>query len=224
MSNDKTMTVTEPTTDLTPRDIEIIQAYVDEGMPDIGKIGPSDIARMMELYLSGRTYRQIAMTMQKKKTVILFLGNKFNWFELRQEYLNDLESTVRAKVIESKLVSQDFLLQMTHMWQKKIGNKMNKYFQTGDESAVEDIDLKEIDKYLKTIEILHKLDQAPRGQNPMIGLNAGDGVVIRKTSANEMEITPKQKTVTNLLKDYEEFTKEQEIKNNSDITKKDSKQ
>ena len=171
---------------------------------------------MLEMYLSGKTYRQIATTMSIKKEIVLYMSYKFNWFELRQDYLVDLESSMRGRVLEAKIVNQDFLLQLQAMWQKKIGSKISKYLATDNEEFANEIDLKEVDKYLKTVELLQKL--ASEGKNPadstrpMVGVNAGDGVTIVKTGENSIEITPKSKAIGDALKMFADSRREEEKK------------
>lgn len=226
LKNDNELLAPEPTTDLSPVDLEKVRAFREEGMPGLYKLEESQIARMMDLYLDGKPYSQISRITRISKTTIMFLSDKFNWFALRQDYLVELEANMRNRVIESKLVSQDFLLQLSHAWQKKIGKNITQFLATGDEKYANEIDLKEVDKYLKTIEILHKISSenaAGKNKTPAVGLNLGDGVTITKKDDNSVEITPKQKTVGDLLKQYADSRRDEELKKESDIKNKDTK-
>lgn len=219
MSEDnKPALIPDTVNDFTQKDLEVIQKYQDDGLPGIGAVDDVVMARTLDLYLSGKTYRQIAMTLKFQKQVILYLSYKFNWFELRREYLEDLEENIRARVLEAKIVNQDFLLQLQQMWQKKIGSNITKYLQTDNPDFANAIDLKEVDKYLKTVEMMHKLsgksDTPPSDSTrPMVGLNAGpEGVTIVKTGENSMEITPKSKAIGDALKQLADFRREDEKK------------
>lgn len=226
LKNDNELLAPEPTTDLSPIDLEKVRAFREEGMPGVYNLEESQIARMMDLYLDGKPYSQISRITRISKTTIMFLSDKFNWFALRQDYLIELEANMRNRVIESKLVSQDFLLQLSHAWQKKIGKNITQFLATGDEKYANEIDLKEVDKYLKTIEILHKISSenaAGKNKTPAVGLNLGDGVTITKKDDNSVEITPKQNTVGALLKQYADSRRDEELKKESDIKKKDIK-
>jgi len=111
------------------------------------------------------------------------------------------------------LVNQDFLLQLIHMWQKKIGNKITKYLATDNEQFAKDIDLKEVDKYLKTVEMLHKLSSEKGGNaggTPAVGLNLGDGDTIERKGDNTVEITPKSKAIGDMLKQFADSRREEE--------------
>lgn len=204
--------VIEPVTDLDAKDLAIIKQYADEGLPHIAMVDDVKMRRILDLYLSGKTYRQIASVMGLNKAIVLYLSHKFNWFAMRQEYLTDLEQSMRGRVIEAKLVNQDFLLQLIHVWQKKIGQHMNKYLATDDTQFVNAIDLKEIDKLLKTIEMLHRLDsdKSSGGKTPAVGLNLGDGVTVERMDDGKVEITPKNKAIGDFLKKYADIRREEE--------------
>jgi hypothetical protein len=212
----------EPTTDLTVDDRQSINKFIEAGMPGLGAVNEATLARMMDLYLEGKLHRQIARTVRVEKVLVMYLADKFNWYQLRREYLHELELTIRNRLLESKIVSQDFLLQLTQVWQKKIGSQITEYLRTGDENHANNINLKEIDKYLKTIEMLHKITAEGAPKKPMapaVGLNLGDGVTVKKVGDNEVEITPKSKTIGDVLKQFADSRrKESEIK--SDIKKK----
>lgn len=204
----------QPANDFSQKDLEVIKAYEEAGLPAVATVDDKKMASMLEMYLSGKTYRQIATTMQIKKEIVLYMSYKFKWFDLRNEYLVDLESSMRGRVLEAKIVNQDFLLQLQAMWQKKIGSKISKYLATDNEEFANEIDLKEVDKYLKTVELLQKLaaeGKAPSDSNrPMVGVNAGDGVTIVRKGDNEIEITPKSKAIGDALKMFADSRREEE--------------
>lgn len=208
-------TLEEPQSDFSTKDLEVIKAYQEGGLQGVAVVDDKKMASMLEMYLSGKTYRQIATTMQIKKEIVLYMSHKFNWFELRTEYLVDLESSMRGRVLEAKIVNQDFLLQLQAMWQKKIGTKISKYLATDNEEFANEIDLKEVDKYLKTVELLQKLGgegKTPDNSRPMVGVNAGDGVTITRKGDNEIEITPKSKAIGDALKMFADSRREEEKK------------
>ena len=218
MSDENKPAVIETTQgDLTSKDLEVIQAYQDAGLQGVGVVDDKKMGSMIDMYLSGRTYRQIATTMSIKKEIVLYMSYKFNWFDLRQDYLKDMETSMRGRVLEAKIMDQDFLLELQTMWRKKIGAKARKYLATDNEEFANEIDLKEVDKYLKTVEILQKLSsegKIPTGDNtrPMVGVNAGDGVTITRKGDNEIEITPKSKAIGDALKMFADSRREEENK------------
>lgn len=212
----------EPTTDFTTADLEKINQYMTDGLPGVMAVDDVKMMRIMDMYLSGKTYRQISTITRIPKVLIMYLSHRFKWFDTRKEYLEDLDKSIRGRLIEAKIINQDFLLQLMHLWQKKIGTKINEYLASGDEQYANQIDLKEVDKYLKTAEMLHRMTTDPKGEGKsLIGLNVGDGATITRTGDNEIEITPKKKAIGEMLTELADFKRDQENKNKNigyDIT------
>jgi hypothetical protein len=145
---------------------------------------------------------------------VLFLANKFKWFELRREYLDELQATLKDKVIESKLQSQEFLLHLSLAYRKKIGRNVDHYLRTDNVEFADRIDQRDITAYLKIEDMLHNISNEslrdPNGK-PLVGLNGmGEGVTITKTGVNSVEITPKVSPVGSKLKQFADFKREQE--------------
>lgn len=215
MSDESNVPALQPVNDFTQKDLEVIQAYQERGLEGVGIVDEKKLGSMLEMYLSGKTYRQISAAIQIKKEIVLYMSYKYNWFLIRQDYLTDMEQSMRGRVMEAKIVNQDFLLQLQAMWQKKIGTKINKYLATDNEEFANEIDLKEVSHYLKTVEMLHKLggEKVSTDNNrPMVGVNPGDGVTIVRTGENEIEITPKSKAVSDALKMFADSRREEEKK------------
>jgi hypothetical protein len=213
-------TVDTPVSDFTSKDLEVIKKYEEAGLPGLLTVDEVKLARIMDMYLSGKTYRQIAMTMATQKQIVLYLSHKFNWFQLRNEYIEDLEANMRNRVMEDRIVNKDFLLQLQHVWRKKISNKMDKYLATGNEEFLNEIDLKEVNHLLKTIETMNKMtaEKAAAGQGtPSVGLNLGDGVTVVRKSDTEVEITPKSKAIGDMITQYANLRREEENKSKNKL-------
>lgn len=206
--------VVEPTTDIVGKDQDKLQKFIEDGLPGIGEVDEAQVAKMFDFYCAGKTYSQISGIMRVQKPVLLYLSHKLNWYLTRQEYLNDLEANIRRRVVEAKLQSQDFLLQMMQMWHKKIGAKMNRYMSTDNEEFSNQINLKELDRYLKTLELLQKSVgmTTGEGKGPLVGINVGEGATVTRTGDNTIEVTPKQKAVGDVLKEYANMRRVEEKK------------
>lgn len=98
------MAVKEPTSDFSDKDLVLIKRYVEDGLPGVATLDSSKLQRIMDLYLSGKTYRQISNVVRVEKPLILYLSQKFNWYTMRREYLHELEVQMRHRVIDSKLM------------------------------------------------------------------------------------------------------------------------
>lgn len=209
---DQNLPAVRPTTDIVGKDAEDLSKFIEEGKPGIATIEQEDIKKMFELYLAGKTYRQISGIMQTKKPLILYMSQKLDWYNMRQEYLEELENTNLPRIIEAKLMSQDFLLQLVQMWQKKIGARVTRYMMTDDEQHASNINLKEIELYLKTLERLQKSVEMPKAAGPLVGITMPDGGTMTRTGENTIEITPKQKAVGDVLKKWADKKREEEKK------------
>jgi hypothetical protein len=215
MSDDKKLTLLEgePATDLSQDDAKKVQLFKDEGAPGIATLEEPKLHKIMDLYLSGKSYRQISQALRIDKTMIMYLADRFNWYLMRREYLNEMEHRQMFNLMESKIEDKNFLLELTHMWRRKMGSNISKYLQTDDERFANEIDLKVVDRYMKAVDIIHKLSYDGKSEGkPTVGLNLGDGVVIKKKSDNEVEITPKQKTIKDALRQFADMRREEEQK------------
>ena len=216
--------VIEPTSDFTSADLKVIEKYKEDGLPAVSTLTDSTLVHALEMYLSGKSYREISQLVSKPKAMVLYLSEKYNWFEKRQEYLREIQDNMLQRTLEAKIVGQDFLIQLKQFFEKKIGTNINNYMRTNNEAFAALVDLKEVDKYIKTFETLDKLTtvKQPRSDKPSaptIGINAGlSGVTITKTGDNTVEVTPTEKPKSALEKFAEERRREAE-KTLSDIKK-----
>lgn len=223
MKENEVQTV-EKTHDFTALDLKQIQEYEEAGLPEIHKVTEIMLINMLELYITGKTYREICKIHRLTKPTILYLSKKFDWYSKKVEYLRDLEESMIKRNIESRINGQDFLLRTKHYLEKKIGDNIQNYLQTGKEEYSNAIDLREIDKYIKVYEALHKISNAHNKDKnpkaPTVGVNVGDGVTMTKIDENTVEITPTQKSTGDMLKKFANLRRE--VSNQSDINKKDT--
>lgn len=210
MSNE--LTVMEHT-DLVDSELEAVRLYVESGLPGIGEINETQLYRMLDLYMTGSTYTQIAVIMRVKKITVLYLARTNNWFLSKKEYLNEIQEKVRSRVVDAKLRNQEFVLLLTQAYQKKIKEQLVLYLATGDPAHLEGVDLKEVNQLMKTMEMVNGLDDSGKnsqGKTPAIGLNVGSGVSIEKTGDNKISITPNAPTTGDLLKNIADNQREEQ--------------
>jgi len=206
-----------PTDDFTMKDLDLIRKFKDSGMLGLHTMKDTDIERAMSLYLDGRSYREIASVLKINKSVILFLSHKAKWYELRREYLDELQATIKDKVVEAKLRSQDFFLELKLAYEKKISKNIHQYLRTDDSAFFDKIDKKDIDVIVKITDILQRLssETAPLSDRSLVALNGmGEGVSITRTGNNSVEITPKEPSLfSSKLKAMAEMKREMERQN-----------
>lgn len=205
-----------PSTDLSKADLDSIKDFESRGLPKLAHVDDVTVARMMDLYLSGKPYTEICRTMRTERALVVYLSKKLDWFSARRAYLMELQSTIKSRMVESKLRNQDFLLQLIQALQNKIGKKISKYASTDDETHINEINMKEVDRVLKTIDMVNKMLDEASGKKgasrPAVGLNLGDGVTIEKDGDNKVTITPKEKVIGDKLKQFADFRREEDKK------------
>ena len=187
MGYDGTLTQLEngKTTDITPKELQAIEVFKEAGMPGVASLGDIKMTKALDLYLSGKTYHEVASILTVKKDIVLYLAQKFNWYDTKINHLEILDASLKERILHAKLVNQDFVLQIQQFYLHKIGRKINKFMATNDEEVANSIDGKDIDRYTKTVELLQKmnLEYLNVEGNDTIGEKP-----IRKTSIGEKPI------------------------------------
>ena len=217
MSEDNKQVVPITYADFTMKDLKAIEEFKDGGLLGLAQLSDVEVEKCMALYIDGKTYRQIASILKINKPTILYLADRFKWFELRQEYLEELSSTLPQKIVESKLQSQEFFLKLISAYQKKINKNIDKYLKTNDEQWHDNIDAKDLSAVVKITELLYKLSNESIG-NPndksMVSLNGlSEGVTITKTGENSIEISPAKSQFSSKLKQFADLKRQQEKEN-----------
>jgi hypothetical protein len=219
MSDDKKSLTTEvvdkQATDMSERNLKRVESFKEAGLPGILQIKPEDVARMADLYLSGKTYGQISQIVRINKDMVMYLAQRYDWYNVKQQYLIELEEAMRPRVAEARLMSQDFIMQLQQFFEKKIGKNIRRYLATDSDDIANELNLKDVAAYLKTLESLTKVmneSTNPSSKPSPIGLNVGDGLVMSKKDDGSVEITPKQKAVGDILKQFADSRREQENK------------
>jgi antitoxin component of MazEF toxin-antitoxin module len=212
-------------TDITPKELIKVAEFKEAGMPGLASVAQNEVilTKTLELYLSGKTYGEISKIAGVKKDIVLYLAHKFNWYETKMDQLAILDANIKDRILQANLVNKDFVLQIQQFFLKKIGSKITRYLATGDEEIANKIDGKDLDRYQKYVELLDKLttEKPSTLRQPTVGLNLGDGVTVRKVGENEVEISPKQKTSAQMLKEFADMKRTEEAKDANDIKGED---
>ena len=192
----------QSSTDMTTAEVAKVKRFIEDGLPGISTVTDSLLHQMLDLYLNGSTYSQISNILEIKKIYVLYLAQSANWVQLKEDYLNEVQEKIKSRVVDSKLISKEFMLLLVQAWQKKIGSQLTKYLATNDDSHMENINLKEIAQLMRAIEMVNELDNTgkdSKGKTPAVGLNLGSGVVVEKLADNKISVTPKETPIGDLL-------------------------
>jgi hypothetical protein len=205
-------------TDLTDEDMQRIDEFVRLGSKGLDKVTDDVLRRMLDLYLTGCTYEQIQSFLRISKGLVLYLSHTYNWYAIKAKHLKQLNDNISSRLTESELVSKEFLMLLNQTYQKKLSGQLRRYLSTGEDSHLEEIDFREVDKIFKTIEMIKEINneqKAPKGRSPAIGLNVGSGVKVERSGENELTITPqeqKEKTFSELRKEFADRRRAEEDK------------
>lgn len=170
-------------TDMSSEQEDVLTAYINAGLPSISKITESDIFQWFNLYMSGRNYAEIASQCNTELCKILFIANKYQWYDKKSQHYEAVMDKVDQKLSTIKGESIGFLIDMMSFVHKYYGQDITEYLKTNDRDAAKRIDFKNIDKYFKTIDALSKMLENPSklirdaksAQNPSVSVNLNVG-------------------------------------------------
>lgn len=180
------------TSDFTEEEKQSLEDYRKNGCPGLIKLTDSQAFQWFELYMSGKTYSEIAQITRQKKDLILYVSAKASWHEHRMRYYGDMAANILNKYEQTRLESVNTMATGISALNKYFGKRFNKFIQTGDESIVEDMDTKLLGQYYKAIESLNKMvgasiDDSGKNGQPLVNINMTNGKVTQ-TSENTIEI------------------------------------
>lgn len=184
--------------DMTKEEKEVVLDFIANGLPGVQKIQQSDSFQAFRLYMTGKTYAEIAVISKISKTFILYLAYKSNWMELRFKHYQDISLNILDKIQKAKLDIANDLLVITAATGKYIRDEYNRYLSTNDKSIIESMDQKIVSSYYKATDILDNVlnedknsdpDKKPKG--PLVNINVGMGAKasIEQTGPESLEIT-----------------------------------
>jgi hypothetical protein len=88
--------------DITPKELIKVQEFKEAGMPGLTKVAQNEVAmtKTLDLYMSGKTYGEIATIVGIKKDIVLYLAHKFDWYDTKMQqlkFLMPISKTVSCK-------------------------------------------------------------------------------------------------------------------------------
>jgi predicted phage tail protein len=183
--------------DFEESEVEKINTFISNGCIGLSTLSAdeSKVNGMFALYMQGRSYTDISKTTKVKKDLVLYMSAKMNWYEKRMEHLNDIQKNIMTRLTDTKIQSLDFISNLITAQHKYYGDEISKFIMTGDRTVMENLDLKQLTQYFKSIEILEKILNPANvkkggGSSSIVNINAPDGAEIKKLDENTVEITP----------------------------------
>ena len=141
---------------LTNEEMGSLTVYVESGgLP----ISPNTASGLYELFLNGSSTMDIwKMNKNIPYGAIVDAKIRFNWDEQKDLYGLELHSKIRDKVIKAQLEMTSLVTDMLSAANRKHGEKIKKFLQTGDEKHLEGaLSIDSIMGMQKTIESLMKI-------------------------------------------------------------------
>lgn len=204
--------------DMTKEEKEVVHLFISNGCPGLLRVQQGDIFKYFELYMSGKTYAEIAVITKAPKDLIMYLAYKSHWLDHRFKHYENISLNILDKVKQVKLDTANNLVTIINALSKYIDQRYNKFLSTNDGSIIEGVDTKIVSQYYKSIELLEKVlnadeksdDKKPK--QPMVNIHMGLGAAasITQTDPKTLEIT--DQTAGELVKALASLKKSAESK------------
>ena len=196
-------------TDMSEEEIESLQDYMANGKPGFMKLTDADTFKWFNLYMNGKSYGEIAQICNTRKDTILYVAAKTQWHDNRLKHYEEISVTLLDKLKRTKLDSVNTVQTIIAALGKYYGDKFNQFLANNDKTVIEDIDIKMLAQYYKSIETLEKIlgntGGGGGGKQPNVQVNVGDSASIKQLEDGSVEIT--DETAGNLLKQLAQYSK-----------------
>ncbi len=191
--------------DFTEEEAQRINTFVANGSVGLDTLVKDEhkVNALFGLYMAGKTYTEISKISRVKKDLVLYMSAKMKWYEKRMEYLDDIQNQMTQKLKNTRVQSLNFISDLINFHHKYYGDEINEYLRTNDRSIIDNLDLKALSQYFKSIEILEKILNPANvnrgsGSGATININAAGSKV--EATEDTIEITPKDNSTGDLLK------------------------
>lgn len=170
---------------LTIPEYNMLVAYMENGKH---QLAPDTAAKMFELYLSGSDCKEIhRLNKPYPYEAILWARIKYGWDEKRDEYASELTKQVQQKVIKASLETTALLTDILAVANKKHGDRLKKYLQTGDEEELGNVmQVDTLSALIRAVEGLQKIT----GQDKVQKIDKKETVNVN-VSVSGGDLTPK---------------------------------
>ena len=145
---------------LSVPDLKLLNEYMLAG----GKqLAPQTVGSFFELYLNGSDVAEIhRLNKAFPVEAIHWARIKYHWDSEKDRYINRLHMTVREKLLKTQAETVGLLSDMLAAANKKHGDKLKKYIQTGDEKDLAGaLSIDSVNGLLKVVEGIQKITGAP---------------------------------------------------------------
>jgi hypothetical protein len=188
--------------DLSQNERESLDNYIQNGCPGLTSIEDAQVFKWFELYMAGKSYTEIATITKSKKDLIVYISYKSKWLEKRTEYFTSITQNMTSKITDIRTESINTVATIVSSLNKYFGKKFDNYLATNDDSIIENIDSKVLEKYYKSLEILEKVVN-PTSKDPSkpspVNINISSGASVQQSSDSSLDISMEEAS-SDLLK------------------------
>jgi hypothetical protein len=184
------MEVQKYSDDFSQEEKEALQDYIKNGCPSLVTVTESKVFEWFELYMSGKSYSEIANITSSKRDLILYISYKSKWHESRSSYIASLSANLASKITQTKLESLNTVQTIVSALGKSIEGKMNTYLKTKDEGLMAQVSKDDLRNYFKGLEVFEKLVSEPKeGGGKGVTINIGTDSTITQKDENVVEVS-----------------------------------
>jgi len=199
--------------DFSDEEKKSLQEFIKNGCPGITKVDETKTFEWFQLYMSGKSYIEIASSCNTKKELVLYISNKLKWHEKRMSYYSDLSSNLVGKTQAVKIESASTIAAMVSALNQYFGDKFVSYLKTKDSKHIEGVDSKMLAQYYKSLEMLDKLMGSGSGQAtpPSVNINVGSSAQVQQSEDGTVTVTDSSaKDILSALAKYKKKLSEEE--------------
>jgi hypothetical protein len=187
----KAVSTVKKTDDFTEDDHKSLQDFIKKGCPGLSKVADSNTFEWFQLYMSGKSYGEIATSCNTKKELVLYMANKLQWNEKRMSYYSDISSNLIERTKAVKVESASTIATMVSALNQYFGEKFVNYLKTKDASHLEGVDVKLLGQYYKSLEMLDKMMgmAGSEAKSPSVNINIGESAKIEQKVDGSVVVT-----------------------------------
>ena len=206
-------------TDFNDDEKESLKDWELNNRPGIHGITEDKSFEWFRLYMSGKSYGEIAAATRSKKDLILFASRSQKWFDRKTEYYSDISANVLNKYKEAKMESLSTLTTAVSAMNRYFGDKFTKYIQSNDENVIKNIDSKMLAQYHKINESMDRIVAEITGKSndentPLLNINMTGNATIKQVDDKTIEIDSdseiKEEQVKDILNNLSKLKKMRE--------------
>lgn len=190
----KSLEVRNYQADFTEEDKSLLNEFRSQGLPGVSKVQATTLFGWFNLYMAGRSYRDIANSSGHSVELVLYHADRQQWCSKKIEQRDALINSVAEKSTAAKIEGLAFMYDLLKFVHERHSKDVVEYLTTKNEEAAARVDLKVVDRYVKIVDAINKIQGNPDDwgkmaasmQRPSVSINIGSAEI--KRDANTIDI------------------------------------